>query len=316
MAKIVRANTNIALIKYWGKADEALKIPTNSSLSMTLDNLYTETSVDYQSELSEDVFYLDGIQQTGKSLERVQKFMDYVRKEYNVKEYALITSYNHVPSAAGLASSASAFAALAKASTLHLNLDDEALSRLARVGSGSASRSVYEGLVEWEKGKDHETSFAKPIPNSDWPELRMVICFVNEEKKKFSSGFAMQETSQKSAYFDAWVKQSHEDIVTAKKAIEEKNLNKLGTVVQENALRMHASLMAVNKWYFEPKTIEIMNIVETLQAEIPVYFTMDAGPNVKILTDEAHVDQLLNHLKEYKTMVCKTGKGLTVYDEL
>lgn len=314
MSKTVRANTNIALIKYWGKKDEALKIPYNSSLSMTLDNLYTETKVTYDKDLNKDVFYLDGEKITGQAYLRVVKFMNYVRDIYKIEDYAMIESFNHVPSAAGLASSASAFSALAKASTLHLNLDDKELSRLARVGSGSASRSIYGGFVEWVKGTNHETSFAQKIENSDWPELRMVVCLVNENEKPFLSSEAMRETVEESVYYDAWVEQTDKDIVEAKKYIINQDIEKLGNLIQANALRMHASLMAINKWYFEPDTVRVMNIVRDLQKEIPVYFTMDAGPNVKILTLEPYVDQLLKELKEFKTIVCKTGNGLEVYD--
>lgn len=315
MTKTVRANTNIALIKYWGKKDDDLRIPHNSSLSLTLDNLYTETKVTYNSKLESDVFYLDGNKIEDGALFRVQEFMDYVRKSYGIDDFAKIESINHVPSAAGLASSASAFAALAKASTLHLNLKDEELSRLARMGSGSASRSVYGGFVEWQMGHDHESSLAVPLENSAWPEIRMIVCFVNEKKKSFSSSEAMKETVDKSAYYPAWVKQSKKDIQKAKEYILKQDIVSLGKLVQENALRMHASLMAVNKWYFEPGTIEIMNRVRDIQKDIPVFFTMDAGPNVKLLTLEKHVDQVLENITDYKTLVCKTGQGISVYED-
>lgn len=315
MTKTVRANTNIALIKYWGKKDDTLRIPHNSSLSLTLDNLYTETKVTYNSKLKEDEFYLDGKRIQGDASYRVKEFMDYVRKTYSIKDHAVIESINHVPSAAGLASSASAFAALAKASTLHLNLDDEELSRLARMGSGSASRSIHGGFVEWQMGEDHMTSKAVPLQDSEWPEIRMIVCFVNEEKKPFSSSAAMKETAEKSVYFDAWVEQSHRDIETAKAHILNQDIGSLGKLIQANALRMHASLMAIDKWYFEPDTIEIMNRVRDLQKVIPVYFTMDAGPNVKLLTVEKYVDEVLEHFKDYKTLVSQTGEGISVYEE-
>ena len=160
MSKWVRAHTNIALIKYWGKKDEDLRLPTNSSLSMTLDKFYTDTKVSYDGNLDYDEFYLDGSKVDDKEALRVFKFMDYIRKNYGIKDYARIESKNNVPTAAGLASSASAFAALAKAATLSLELSDEELSKLARMGSGSASRSIYGGFVKWEMGNDHDTSFA------------------------------------------------------------------------------------------------------------------------------------------------------------
>lgn len=310
--KKVRAHTNIALIKYWGKKNEEYKIPYNSSLSLTLDQFYTETSVEYKENLNADRLFIDEKEIVGKDLIRVQKYMDVIRNRYGINEYAIIRSENFVPSAAGLASSASAFAALAKASTLHLDLDDKEISRLARLGSGSASRSIYPGFAKWHRGTDHESSFAEPIEMESWDELRMLVCMVNDKKKPFLSSEAMKETVQKSAYYPSWVEQSEKDFIKAEEYIKNHDLDKLGPLIQENALRMHASLMAINKWYFEPDTIKIMNRVREMQQEIPVYFTMDAGPNVKLLTTKSHVDTIKEKLKEFEIIVCKAGKGIKV----
>lgn len=308
----VRAHTNIALIKYWGKKDQDLKVPYNSSLSLTLDAFYTETEVLYNENLKEDILYVNDEEITGQALVRVQKYMDYIRNTYGIKEFALIKSYNHVPSAAGLASSASAFAALAKASTLHLDLDDKELSRLARMGSGSASRSIYPGFVKWHKGSDHQSSYAQPLKMKAWDDIRMLVCIVNDKEKPFLSSSAMKETVETSAYYEAWVTQTEKDILLAQEYIQNHDINKLGPLIQENALRMHASLMAINKWYFEPETIEIMNTVRALQKSIPAYFTMDAGPNVKILTTKEHVEEIKNNLKSFEIIECKPGEGITV----
>ena len=312
MSKTVRAHTNIALIKYWGKEDESLRIPTNSSLSMTLDNFYTDTSVTYDESLREDILILDGIKQDGNTLKRIQNYMDYIRETYGIKEYATIVSTNNVPTAAGLASSASAFAALAKAATLDLGLSDIELSKLARMGSGSASRSIYGGFVEWHKGTDHDTSYAKPVDMEPWPEFVMIACIINQEEKPFSSSHAMRETKEESVYFDAWVNQSHEDIINMRQYLKEHDIHKVGLLAQENALRMHASLLAVNKWYFEPETIRIMNTIRELQKSIPVYFTMDAGPNVKLLTLDTYVDEVLKALPNTKTVLSHAGPGAYV----
>lgn len=309
MSKTVRAHTNIALIKYWGKKDHFYKIPMNSSLSLTLDQFYTDTSVTYDSSLKEDVFVLDGQILEGKSKKRVVWFMDQIRNKYGIKDYARIESFNHVPEAAGLASSASAFAALAKAATLDLGLSDKELSRLARMGSGSASRSIYPDFVVWEKGTSDEDSYAYPLDLPVWDDFRMVVAIVNSEQKPFSSSYAMDETAENSVYFPAWVEQSQVDIEAMIVALKEQSITKVGEIVQANALRMHASLMAVNMWYFEPKTIEVMNIVRDLQKTIPVYFTMDAGPNVKIVTTKEYVEGLLEALESYETVVCKRGPG-------
>lgn len=312
MSKIVRAHTNIALIKYWGKKNHELKIPWNSSLSLTLDQFYTDTKVIYDEALTIDEFYLDGEFVESKSAKRVSWFMDRIRERYGITSFARIESWNHVPEAAGLASSASAFAALAKAATLHLDLSDEELSRLARLGSGSASRSIFGGFVVWKKGDNDLTSFAHPLEDASWDDFRMVVALVNADEKPFSSSEAMNKTSEDSVYFPAWVDQSEKDLDAIIPGILKQDIRVVGPIVQENALRMHASLMAVNMWYFEPKTLEVMNIVRSLQEKIPVYFTMDAGPNVKIITTKDYVDELLVHLKNYETIVCSSGPGAYV----
>lgn len=315
MTKTVRAYSNIALIKYWGKKDEAYRIPYTSSVSMTLDAFYTETQVIYEKDLKEDVFYLDGKKVEGNALRRVQTFMNYVRSCYpEINEYAIIRSENHVPTAAGLASSASAFAALAKASTLELNLDDKSLSRLARMGSGSASRSIYGDFVKWERGDSDETSYAYQVDMEPWDELRMVAILVNQDQKPYSSSEAMKKTVEESIYYPAWVKQNEKDVEKAIDYLKQHRLDLLGPLVQENALRMHASLMAVNQWYFEPKTVEVMNRVRKAQQNIPVYFTMDAGPNVKLITEEKYLDEVIALFEDFDYVVSKPGKGIEVYD--
>ena len=231
MSKTVRAHTNIALIKYWGKEDDALRIPSNPSLSLTLKEFYTDTSVKYDKNLSEDIFILDGQEVSGQEKKRVTNYMDLIRKRYGLKDYALIQSTNHVPKAAGLASSASAFAALAKAATLDLDLDDVEISRLARLGSGSASRSIYPGFVKWQKGSSDDDSHAVFIDDS-WDDIIMIACMINQETKPFSSTEAMDRTSKESVYFDAWVKQSFKDIILMEKYVKDKDIRKVGLLAK------------------------------------------------------------------------------------
>lgn len=311
--KTVRAHTNIALIKYWGKKDNALKIPHNSSLSLTLDQFYTETRVEYDASLTQDQFMLDGEWVDDKTSQRVYWFMDRIRERYGIQGYARIISENHVPKEAGLASSASAFAALAKAATLDLNLDDREISRLARLGSGSASRSVYGDFVRWNRGTSDEDSFAEPIAMEPWSDFRMIVCILNDQIKPFSSTDAMNTTVADSPYYESWVASTEADLVQLEEAVKNHDIDRVGEIAQTNALKMHASLMAVNMWYFEPMTVEIMNRVRQLQKSIPAYFTMDAGPNVKIMTTAAHVDSILESLPPtVTTVVCKSGSGLIV----
>lgn len=313
MTQTVRAHTNIALIKYWGKKDKSLKIPFNSSLSLTLDKFYTDTRVTYDESYTKDIFILDDVEVEGHIAKRVVWFMDQIRARYGIKDYAKIESWNHVPKEAGLASSASAFAALAKAATLHLNLSDQELSRLSRLGSGSASRSIYGDFVRWNKGTNDEDSYAEPVDVPQWDDIRMVVCLVNDGPKPYLSSMAMDVTSDESVYYDAWVKQSQIDLVEMETALMSHDIKRVGEIAQANALRMHASLLAVNMWYFEPETIRIMNVVRELQKTIPVYFTMDAGPNVKILTTANHVDTLIEALGDVETIVCSKGPAAYVY---
>src|SRR5690625_3856942 len=168
MQATAKAHTNIALIKYWGKRDESLILPTNNSLSLTLDAFYTTTKVQFDLELEEDIFNLDGQVVQGVQYDRVKQFLDMIRAyadQLNI--FAKVDSTNTVPTAAGFASSASGFAALAAASThaLGLDLSDQELSRLTRMGSGSACRSIYGGFAEWEQGQkeDGSDSYAVPI---------------------------------------------------------------------------------------------------------------------------------------------------------
>lgn len=311
MTRTVRAHTNIALIKYWGKENKALKIPHNSSLSLTLDKFYTDTSVTYDPTLSNDVFILDGKEVDDKVSKRVFWFMDQIRERYGIQDYARIESVNHVPREAGLASSASAFAALAKAATLHLNLSDTEVSRLARLGSGSASRSIYPDFAKWQRGSDDTNSYAVPIEMEPWSQFRMIVCILNDQIKPYPSSEAMDKTVLESPYYKAWVHQTTLDLQELETALKAHDIRSVGMIAQTNALRMHASLMAINMWYFEPRTIEIMNILRTLQKDVPAYFTMDAGPNVKIMTTQENVDAVIAALpKDISVVVCKAGPGV------
>ena len=181
-----RAHTNIALVKYWGKEDEELIIPQNNSLSLTLDHFYTDTTVQFDPDLTADQFTLNGqAQETTK----ITKFLDIIRQMASSQLFARVESTNHVPTMAGLASSASAYAALALAGSkaLGLDLSSKDLSRLARRGSGSACRSIYGGFVEWQKGDSDQTSYAVPlVENLDW-DLKMIAIVVNDKQKKIAS---------------------------------------------------------------------------------------------------------------------------------
>ncbi|MHC5269137.1 diphosphomevalonate decarboxylase [Enterococcus sp. LJL98] len=319
-----RAYTNIALIKYWGKADKELILPMNNSLSLTLDAFYTETTVTFSKTLEKDTFYLDGVLQDEKSTQKVQHFLNLVRTRAQKEWFATVESQNFVPTAAGLASSASGLAALAGAcnAALQLNLSDEELSRLARRGSGSACRSIFGGFVEWEKGHDDATSFAKIVPSQQWEEeLAMIFILINDQKKDVSSRDGMERTVATSVFYDGWLQTSPLDLQTAKGAIAAQDFEKLGAVTEANGLKMHGTTLGANPpfTYWSPESLKAMNLVRQIRQEgLPCYFTMDAGPNVKVLCQKNNVAAILTALeKEFPkaSLTCAySGPGIQILE--
>ncbi|EOH93272.1 diphosphomevalonate decarboxylase [Enterococcus haemoperoxidus ATCC BAA-382] len=315
-----RAYTNIALIKYWGKKDERLILPMNSSLSLTLDAFYTETSVYFDKSLTEDLFVLDGKKQDSKQTAKISKFLDLIRQQQNLSLFARVDSQNFVPTAAGLASSASGLAALAGACSeaLDLQLTETELSRLARRGSGSACRSIFGGFAEWQKGDSDQTSFAKAIPSEGWEnELAMLFVLVDDGVKDISSRDGMKRTVETSSFYSGWLENVEADLAIAKEAIKERDFNKLGEVAEANGLRMHGTTLAAVPpfTYWSPESLNVMQLVRSArQAGLPCYFTMDAGPNVKILVEKKNLTALKNFLAEYlpeqKLITAFAGPGI------
>lgn len=283
----VRAHTNIALIKYWGKADDTLIIPANSSLSLTLDAFYTDTQVAFGDHYTEDTLTIDGIEQTGSARNKAITVLELVRKQAGISLKACITSRNHVPTAAGLASSASGLAALAGAAADALNLDlsTEQLTRLARRGSGSACRSVLGGFVLWEKGYSDDTSVARSIDAADW-DIGMLFVVVNDQQKDVSSRIGMQRTVDTSVFYSAWLDSVDKDLVDMQQAIQQQDVYAVGEIAERNALKMHATTLgAVPPFtYWSADSLRVMDKVRDYRrAGHPVHFTMDAGPNVKVI---------------------------------
>lgn len=322
---IARAHTNIALVKYWGKKNQQLIIPFNSSISLTLDAFYTDTRVTFDKTLTHDQLTINHVLQTPADTQRVHQFLDIVRHQAHFQTFAKVDTINHVATAAGLASSASGFAALAlaasQAADLHLSRRD--LSRLARRGSGSACRSIYGGLVEWQHGKDDLTSFAIPIEeNINWG-LQMIAIIINNKSKLISSRNGMARTVATSAYYDAWVKAANEDIIAMKNAIAEHDIDKIGIIAQNNALKMHATTMAANPGftYLQPQTLQAMAIIDKLhQQGLSCFYTMDAGPNVKVICKQSQTTILLKELHKYfndqQLLVAKAGPGAHLINTL
>jgi diphosphomevalonate decarboxylase len=312
-----RAHANIALVKYWGKQDEERVIPYNSSLSLTLDKLYSDSIIE---TAMEDEFFLNGSKQDSIEMKKIFGFVERFRQQSLRKNHIRITSVNNFPTAAGLASSASGFAALAMALNryFNLNLSKKELSVITRFGSGSATRSLFGGFVIWQKD---EIPYAYEFDSADW-DIAMIVVIINKEKKGVSSKEAMRRTVLTSPYYPAWVSSAQTDFENIKKAIKKRDFTMVGKITQHNALRMHASMMAANEpvMYMQPKTLEVLRFIEDLSKKgYDCYSTMDAGPNVKILTRQSQVQAIVNELSAWidpsDLIVCAVGEGATILEE-
>jgi len=318
-----RAHTNIALLKYWGKADPTLIIPTTTSISLTLREFYTETSVEFDPTLAHDQIFLDDQAMDQKGNQKVSNFLDLVRKQANLKTFATVRSYNHVPTAAGLASSASAFAALAGAASAAAGISTEPtdLSRLARRGSGSASRSIFGGFVQWNKGQDDHSSVAVPLQTQvDWP-IQLLTVVVSDQPKKIDSRGGMQNALTNSPFYQTWVDRTNASVPLMQAAIENHDLKQIGSLAEANALEMHAqnSVATPPFNYLTDVSWAIINLVQDLRQQgIPVYATMDAGPNVKLISNprdtELIQNALLQILPDAKIEVATPGPGIEIWE--
>jgi diphosphomevalonate decarboxylase len=320
-----RAHVNIALVKYWGKRDEALFLPTNGSLSLTLDGLFTTTTVAFEPALAADAFVRDGAEPGGEEARKVFAFLDRVRALAGSSVRARVVSRNDVPTAAGLASSASGFAALAAAASraAGLSLDEAALSRLARQGSGSACRSVFGGFVEWRRGMrpDGLDSHGVPLaPPAHW-DVRLVVTRLSDARKDRSSRDGMRDTVRTSPLYPGWLASVEQDLAEARAAIAARDLEALGTVAERSALKMHATTLGAQPpfTYWQPATVAVMQAVWDLRrAGEPAWLTIDAGPNVKVLTTpeaEPRVAAALAAVPGVSGLVrCAPGPGVSWLD--
>jgi len=301
-AVTARAHANIALVKYWGKRDALRNLPAEGSLSLTLEALTTVTTVRFDDALDADAISLGGQAASPSERARVTVFLDLVRDRARLAARAKVDSVNHFPTASGLASSASGFAALALAATraAGLDLDATELSRLARVGSGSAARSLFGGFVRMHARDDD--AWAAPI---DAPALatraRMVIAIVGGgAPKTHGSRDAMEHCADTSPLYAGWLAVVPRDLAAAEDAIARGDLERLGTLAEANALAMHAAAIASRPAiiYWQPATLALLAAVRELRARgVPAWGTMDAGPHVKVLTDDRHAPIIAEALR-------------------
>jgi diphosphomevalonate decarboxylase len=282
----VYAPANIALSKYWGKRDAALNLPLNSSLSVSLGTWGTETAIE-PTDADSLIFNGNLLAPDNLFARKVWRFADLF---CGPDRHSLaIETTNSIPTAAGLASSASGFAALAMAldQAFGLALPEDRLSMLARFGSGSATRSLWHGFVRWDKGtaKDGTDSYARKLP-VDFPDFRIAIIPVDTGPKSQSSRDGMTHTLETSPLYAAWPAQAEADCVAIEQALEAHDFETLGALAEANALAMHATMMAARPALIYLKTGS-WQVLETLwrarQDGLNAYATMDAGANVKLL---------------------------------
>jgi diphosphomevalonate decarboxylase len=312
------ANSNIAFVKYWGKKDEHLNLPTNSSIAMTLDeNVSTKTTVEFSDAYKEDEFVLDNIKQTGEKLQRVSKFLDIVRGKAKSELRAKVVSVNSFPTGSGIASSASGFAALASSSTeaLGLKLTESELSALARRGSGSAARSIHGGFVEWENES------AKQIKNENhWPELRDIIVVLSSKEKQISSREGMKLTVETSELYKKRVAGINMILFKVRRAILNKDFPGLMESLMKDSDNLHDCMSDTKPRlnYLNDDSHKIKNIIKTMNAKvIKAGYTFDAGPNAHIITLDIYVEEIMHLLKQFncKKIISKVGKGITYSEE-
>ena len=296
------AHPNIAFIKYWGNRDDALRLPLNGSISMNLSGLESRTTVQFDEALEHDTFELNGEFQSSASLQRVSQFLDYVRRLVGSTSYARVSSTNNFPTGAGIASSASAFAALALAASkaAGLDLDQKDLSRLARLGSGSACRSVPDGFVEWLPGEDDASSYAVSIaPKEHW-DLVDAVAVVSQEHKPIgsTSGHKLAHTSPLNAQR---VLDAPERLKNCRDALLERDFARFADVVELDSNYMHAVMRTSNPplVYWEPATeVLLWQVWQWRKQGHAVCATVEAGPNVHVLALANERDWLQKALLE------------------
>lgn len=291
------APVNFALIKYWGKRDACLHLPVTDSLSLTIDHLGTHTTIQ-EVDAAEDVYHLNHQPQplSNSFSVRLSAYLDLFRPKGVCYD---VNTQSDIAVASGLASSASGFAALIKALDdlydWRLSLKD--LSILARLGSGSACRSLYSGFVHWHKGAQANgmDSFAEPVEHR-WPAICVGILHVSDKVKSVSSTEAMAHTVNTSPLYQTWPNKVSADLDQLYDAIKTNDFPRFGKIVEENALAMHATAHQAKPPinYDHAKTRHYQQAIQTFRStqNIPLYFTQDAGPNLKLLylkCDEAEV---------------------------
>jgi diphosphomevalonate decarboxylase len=318
MRAIARAQPNIALVKYWGKRDIEKNLPAVGSISITLDELYTRMSVQLGDAPGDDTLTVND-ESADAMRPRVSRCIDRVLGR--PRPAAMVSSECNFPIAAGLASSASAFAAVVVAASAAAGKQQGTgeLASLAGAASGSAARSLYGGFAELANTDDDITVRTLAGPG-DWP-LRVIVAITTSGSKHISSGEAMETSRKSSPFYESWVTNQGADLDTARAAIEHRDFDALGRVAEHNCLKMHSVMWASRPAivYWNSATLNCLQTIRGLQADgVDVFFTIDAGPQVKAIclpSAESDVRAALEATDGVEaTMASGLGRGATVED--
>lgn len=308
---IVKSYANIAIIKYWGKKDPIKMIPATSSISLTLENLFTETEISFitreeaieKTGQASDLLYINGELQNEEQIKKITKVVNLFRDDRN--QLVKIDTTNNMPTEAGLSSSSSGLSAAIKACNklFDKNLSRRELAQISKFASGSSSRSFFGPIGMWDKDTGEVSEVKTDL------KLAMIVLVLNEEKKIISSRKGMALCMETSTSFDEWIRQSEIDFENMKKYLSEGDFSKVGELTEENALRMHETTKNANPpfTYLTEKSFEAMEYVRELRKQGErCYFTMDAGPNVKVLCLEEDFERLKDIFgKKYKIIASK-----------
>ncbi|HES2230610.1 TPA: diphosphomevalonate decarboxylase [Streptococcus pyogenes] len=301
----VTSYANIAIIKYWGKENQAKVIPSTSSISLTLENMFTTTSVSFLPDTAtSDQFYINGVLQNDEEHTKISTIIDQFRQPGQA--FVKMETQNNMPTAAGLSSSSSGLSALVKAcdQLFDTQLDQKALAQKAKFASGSSSRSFFGPVAAWDKDSGAIYKVETDL------KMAMIMLVLNAAKKPISSREGMKLCRDTSTTFDEWVEQSAIDYQHMLTYLKTNNFEKVGQLTEANALAMHATTKTANPpfSYLTKESYQAMEAVKELRQEgFACYFTMDAGPNVKVLCLEKDLAQLAERLgKNYRIIVSKT----------
>jgi len=316
------AHPNLALIKYWGRKNEELRLPANGSISINLSEMTTTTTVEFSEIFQSDQIQIgkkDVIEDSGRLAER----LDRIRKLANSDLYAKVVSVNNFPSSTGLSSSSSGFAALtlAASSAIGLNLSEKELTILARQGSGSACRSIPNGWVEWNDASSSNESYAQSIFPSDHWDIVDIVAVVSSEKKDVPTSQG-QKLAQTSPFFTARQAEMPDKISKMKTYIEEKDFVPFGELVEAEALNMHAIMITSTPSliYWSIGTLRLIKQIKKWRNEgLPAFFTINTGQDIHILIEKGNLTALKKRLINIpyiqKIFVNKVSDGAEIVNQ-